>query len=120
MSKCKRCGYEEKDFQLTESLNDIQKVIVVFKVASGFERHDKSWDKVFFPRYSRAAKELIEFMGNWKDAADCIQDTIERIKEWKDDASITLDGIIKNHAANWKKDRQEKNSRGEASGISVI
>lgn len=92
-------------------MTEIQKVITVFKLASGFEQSDKVWDKTFFPRYTRDAKELIEFFGNWKDAADCVQDTVEKIKEWKSDASISLGAILTKHAAEWKKDKQERSPK---------
>jgi hypothetical protein len=92
-------------------LTDIQKVITVYKIACGFDKDDKKWDENFFPKFTRAAKELIGFMGNWKDAADCVQDTVEKIRAWNPEATITIQTIFSNHAAEWKKNKQEMGGR---------
>lgn len=109
---CPTCRQEVKEEEKTKK-GEIEKVITVFKMVSGYEKNDKEWDRLFFARYSRAAKDLIRFFGNWKDAADCIEDVVTKIREWNPEANISLDTIIKNHSAEWKKNKQEKEaSRG--------
>jgi len=106
MEKCQLCGQE---IQPKASLDDIRKVVMVFKIVSGFKKEDKAWDKMFFGRYTKPAKELIAFLGNWKDAGDCVQDIYERMKEIGRD--VTFETIIK-HCAEWKKNKQEKEGTG--------
>lgn len=85
--------------------DDIRKVILVFKMASGYDKADKSWDTLFFARYTKAAKQLIQFLGSWEKACDCIQETVERFEGLG--RSYTMETII-THSASWKKDHQEK------------
>ncbi len=91
-----------------KKLTDLQKVITVYKLSCGFSQDDKQWDKTFFGRYAKSAKAIIEFMGNWKDAADCVQDTVEKIRAWNPEATISLDTVLNKHAAEFKKNLQEK------------
>lgn len=85
---------------------DIQKIVLTFKIVSGYAKDDKSWDKLNFARFSKSAKGLLDFFGNWKDAADCVQETYEKLTS--KGLTVTLETISK-HAADWKKDKQEKN-----------
>lgn len=122
MEKCSLCGQE---IQPKSQLNDLRKVVMAYKLMSGFKKDDKSWDRVYFKIYIPIAKKLIEFLGSWQWAADCIQDTMEAIKDWNPEANITLQKILINHAANWKKSRQEKEQvngirNSESNGISSI
>lgn len=86
--------------------DDLRKVITVFKLASGIQKEDTEWDRLYFPRYAKSAKQLIQFLGSWEKAADCIQDIIERLEGLG--RSYTFETIV-THAASWKKDHQERN-----------
>lgn len=101
-----------KDLSLKEGsdvpakkLTDVQKVVTVFKLCQGYEKDDKSWDRAYFSRFSKSAKDLIEFLGNWRDAADCVQDVYQKLSE--KGLTVTLETVHK-HAAEWKKDKAEK------------
>lgn len=93
---------------IPKPLTDLQKVMSVYKLVCGFTKDDKTWDKTFFPRYAKSAGALLEFMGSWKDAADCIEDTYKKIKAWNPEASISIDTVLTKHAAEWKKDKSER------------
>ena len=95
--------------ETSKKLTDIQKIITIFKLASHFERDDKTWDKMYFSRYAKSAKSLLEFFGNWKDAGNCIQDVYEKLTA--KGLTVTMETICK-HAADWKKDHQEKGGLG--------
>lgn len=97
--------YEPKPRKLT----DVQKVVYVYKMVSGFKKEDTSWDKFHFARCTRSAKSLIEFLGSWKDAADCIDDVYGKLTS--KGLTVTLETIVK-HSADWKKDHQELTPEG--------
>jgi hypothetical protein len=84
--------------------DEIWKVIRVFKMVSWPDVEDKGWDKMYVRRYSRPAKELIEFMGDWKLAADAVQDICQKMIELGRD--YTFETIAK-HSATWKKELLE-------------
>ena len=83
----------------------LQKVVLVYKIVSGFEKDDKSWDKMYFARCSKSAKQLLDFIGNWKDAGNCIQEVYEKLSG--KGLTVTLETVCK-HAGDWIKDRREK------------
>lgn len=105
-TKCPTCN---QVIERRANLDDLRKVVMVYKLSQGYELTDKSWDKAFFRIYLPVAKKLMDFMGDYRLACDCIQETVERLKDWNPDATITLQKILMNHAARWKKDWQEKN-----------
>ena len=78
---------------------------MAFKMLQGYPKDDKAWDKLNFSRFASSAKRLLEFMGNWQDAVDCEQEIYERLTA--KGLTVTLETITK-HAADWKKDKQEK------------
>jgi hypothetical protein len=88
--------------------NEIQKVVFVFKIATGHDPQDKAWDQVYYPRYMKPAKELIAFLGDWRKAGNCIQDIYEKFTN--QGLSCTMETIVR-HAATWKKDQQEKEAK---------
>lgn len=91
--------------KIDKPLSDVQKVVTVFKLVSGYPKEDKSWDKMHFARYSKSAKSLIEFLGDWKSAGNCVQDIYEQLSA--KGLTVTLETICK-HSADWKKNKQEK------------
>lgn len=103
----------EKPRQLTP----VQKVVLVYKMATGYEKDDKSWDQLNFARCSKSAKALIDFLGDWEKAADCVQDVYERLTS--KGLTVTLETVTK-HAADWKKDMSEREAkRGVPIGASA-
>lgn len=86
-----------------EAKTDIQKIVRGFKAVLGVDLDDRNWDKVYFRRYSRPAKELLTlFNGNVSATADCI-DGISSILD-KKNLSWTPETIVK-HASDWKNGR---------------
>lgn len=87
---------------------DIQKVVLTYKIVSGYDKEDKLWDKINFARCTKTAKSLIEFVGgDWHMAADCIQDIYEKLNS--KGFTVTIETVLK-HAAEWKKNRQERSA----------
>lgn len=86
-------------------LTDLQKVVICYKVASGYPKDDAAWDKLNFARCSKSAKALLEFLGSWSAAGDCIQDVYEKLHG--KGLTVTLETVTK-HAADWQKDRNER------------
>ena len=104
---CPLCNQEVKKKEKI-SLNDIQKVIAIFKITTGFDKEDKSWDRMFFRRYVKHAKELIEFLGDWKKAGYCIEEVYDKLHGAG--FTVTFETICK-HSGEWKKDFQEQEGR---------
>jgi len=92
----------------TKPFTDIQKIVRVFKIVSGYDKDDKGWDKLNFARCARSAKLLRDFLGDWKRAGDCVQDVYEKLSS--KGLTVTLETVVK-HAADWNKDKLEKESR---------
>lgn len=86
-------------------LTDIQKVVTVFKLAQGVEKNDTDWDKVYFGRFTKPAKDLLLITGGWPNAGNCVQDVYERLTA--KGLTVTLDTILR-HATEWRKDNLEK------------
>ncbi len=88
-----------------KELNSIQKVVTAFKIVSGYQKEDPAWDKINFARCSKSAKSLLDFLGSWEGAVDCVQDVYEKFNA--KGLTVTLETVVK-HASDWKKDRQER------------
>jgi len=97
-----RCPTCSQMVERRADLNELRKVVMAYKLASGYELGDKSWDRAFFKIYIPFAKKMIEFLGDWGSAVQCIQDTSERIKDWNPVAHITLQKIVSHHMASWR------------------
>lgn len=98
----------EKAPQTNQPLTDIQKIVLCYKMVAGYPKEDKAWDKLNFARCTKSAKQLLEFMGNWKDAADCIEDVYEKFTA--KGLTVTIETAVK-HASEWKMNRSEKMER---------
>lgn len=78
----------------------IQKIVTAFKLAIGIPKEDKSWDKIYYPKYSKPAKEILElFGGDIGTAINCIESITNHLN--KNNLSWTPHTIVK-HAGNWK------------------
>lgn len=108
--KCPLCRQE---LPKKAGKGEIWRVIEVYRISLGFDG-GPNWNRTMVPIHSKAARDMISFIGNWKDAADCIQDTIEKIREWNPEANPSMQKILAHHAPIWKQKRlEEKAKRGE-------
>ncbi len=96
-------------------MSDIQKVVTVFKLCQGVDQNDKAWDKIYFGRFAKPAKELIVLLGSWRAAGDCIQDVYEKLTG--KGLTVTLETVIK-HATEWRRDNAEK--QGGQHGVFAV
>jgi len=97
---------EEKGVEKeTKPLTDVQKIVTAYKLLEGTPRDDKNWDKVYFPRYSKQAKDLLTLLGDYRTAIICMESVAEKLQSLN--RSYTFETIVK-HAAEWKKDNLEK------------
>lgn len=103
------CPTCERVFEKKMDAIEIRKVILAFKMLQGFEKDDKSWDAMYYRRYTKSAKSLVQFIGNWKDAVDCCQDIYEKFNDLG--LTVTFETICK-HAGEWKKDLLERRACG--------
>lgn len=89
-----------------KKLTPVQLVVTGFKIAMGIPDTDKTWDKVYFPRYTRSAKDLLTlFQGNIDKCADCIESISLAMS--KKGLSWTPETIVK-HASDWREGRLMK------------
>jgi len=91
-----------------DKVKNCRRIIFAYKLSAGFPKDDKMWDKHFFRIYMPWAKKMLDYLGNWQDACNCIQETMEMIREWNPEATISLQKIYTNHMANWDLKRKEK------------
>ena len=89
--------------QAKKKLTDIQKIVLVWKITEGYDKDDKPWDKINFSRCSKSAKLLLEFLGNWETAADCIEEVHGSLTG--KGFSCSLETVVK-HASTWKIEKQ--------------
>lgn len=104
-SRCPTC---QQTIERHSSHEELRRVVIGFKLLQGYAKDDKAWDRAFFARFSRPAKELLAFLGNWKDAVDCMQDVYEKLTGAG--MTVTLETVIK-HSAEWKKDKLEREGK---------
>jgi hypothetical protein len=82
-----------------EKLTDVQRVILAFKLTTGHDLQDKAWDKAFFRRYARSGKDLLDYLGSWREATDCIEWVVDKMRS--KNLSFTMETIVK-HMADYK------------------
>lgn len=105
LGKCPTC---DTKIEKKANLDEIRKVVMVYKLAMGFDSDDKGWDRIYFSRNLRSAKDLLLFLGSWEKAADCIQDIYEKFTS--QGFTVTLETIVK-HAGKWKLDNMEREAK---------
>lgn len=96
------------DLKKPKELTDVQKVVTVFKMCQGVPRDDKSWDRIYFSRFTKSAKALIDLLGDWRSAGLCVQEIYEKLNS--KGFTVTLETIIK-HASIWKIENCEKEEK---------
>lgn len=95
---------ELKPEKKASKIDDLRKIVLTFKIVSGYEKDDRKWDSMFYSRYMKSAKELLNFMGDWRMGCDCIQDVYEKLSS--KGLTVTFETIVK-HSADWKRDYLE-------------
>jgi hypothetical protein len=81
---------------------DVQNVVLGFKIQMGVSEDDKGWDRVYFPRFSKPAKELLILFGDVGRSLECIEAVTKSLA--KKNLSWTPETIV-NHASDWKNGR---------------
>lgn len=59
---------------------DIQRLIEHYKVVAGVDPNDTGWDKVYFSRFAREAKKLLELFDSLDEAKRAVELMEERMK----------------------------------------
>lgn len=94
-----------------KTLTPLQIVVTAYKVKTGHEPDDKGWDKLNFARFSKPAKQLLDYFGNWRDAVKCIDDVSDYFE--KKNLSWTLETCCK-WAADYKLKKEKYNGEKTA------
>lgn len=84
----------------------VQNVVKAFKITMKVDQNDTAWDKVYFRRYARPAKDLLDLFGNdlgW--VCDCIESVAMALD--KKGLTWTPETIVK-HAGDFKNGRLMK------------
>jgi hypothetical protein len=82
-----------------------EKIITSYKLLQGVKQDDRKWDKLYYSRFVRAAKQLeTVFDGNWEIIKKCLIEISDGFT--KSNLSWTLDTVVK-HAYNWKLKREK-------------
>lgn len=82
---------------------NIQQVVLGFKLKMRNDFNDKEWDQVYFPRFSKPAKDLLILFKNDVDTClDCIEQVVNALE--KLNRSWSPETIVK-HAADWRNGR---------------
>jgi len=71
---------------------EVQKVILAWKAIIGVADGDKGWDRVFFRRYSKPAKDLLDLFG-LEQAIECMEYLHDELTN--NDRTHTLETIVK-------------------------
>lgn len=78
----------------------LEKTVCGWKIITGYEKEDRSWDKAHWPRVAKTAKRLLEFLGgDYVRAVDCAQDIFEDMQ--KKGLNCTIETVLK-HSADWR------------------
>jgi hypothetical protein len=71
----------------------VQIVIRYWKELQEIPADNKAWDRVFYKRYARSAKDLVELMGDVEKAIECIKFLVEHFES--SNLNYTLETIVK-------------------------
>ena len=93
-----------------------QFLVYAYKVAKGFQKNDREWDKANWSRFARPAKELAALFGSWKPAVDCIEALSRRFNDKGLDWTLST---IAKHAHEWKLKREKENGYASNGGTSI-
>jgi hypothetical protein len=86
-----------KEFKIIDPKNNkltaIREVVQAWKVTQNVPEDNKAWDRIFFKRYVRAAKDLIDLLGGAEQAVDCIQFLVNHFDS--SGLSYTMETMVK-------------------------
>ena len=82
-----------KDNKPERKQTDIQRLILGWKILIGVPQDNKEWDRVFYKRLSRSAKEIISITGSIDNALDCMELVIDDCQA--KNISYAFDTILK-------------------------
>ena len=84
-----------------KKLTAIQKVVLAYKLAKGYQAKDKEWDNQFFKMWVRSAQSILKYLNNEEDKAiDCICEISEELE--KKNLEWNLNTIVK-RLPDWQK-----------------
>jgi hypothetical protein len=106
-----RCHTCHQKLPLKQPLNELRKIIAVYKMSIGVPVENKVWNKQFFPILIPTAKKMLEYLKDWRIAANCIQDTVEAIREWNPAATISMQKIHSHYMTNWEMQNREQQAK---------
>lgn len=106
-----RCHVCHQKLPLKQPLNELRKIIAVYKMSIGVPVENKVWNKQFFPILMPTAKKMLEYLGDWRTASQCVQDTVEAIREWNPAATISMQKIHSHHMTAWAMNNQEQQAK---------
>lgn len=110
-SRPDRCIACHQKLPIKQPLNELRKIIAVYKLSIGVPVENKVWNKQFFPILIPTAKKMLEYLKDWRIAAQCVQDTVEAIREWNPAATISMQKIHSQHMVNWSMNNQEQQAK---------
>lgn len=108
-----RCPACHQKLPIKQPLNELRKIIAVYKMSIGVPIENKLWNKQFFPILIPTAKKMLEYLGDWRTASQCVQDTVEAIREWNPAATISMQKIHSHHMTTWLMNNQENLEKGK-------
>lgn len=116
---------QERDPKRTRPLTANQVAVLMFKKRGGVPENDKGWDKVYFPRFSAPAKQLLILFEN--DLVK-VERCIDGVATWLEERNLswTPETIVA-HAGQWKAGKvkgpveaaADPRDRWRASGLSL-
>jgi hypothetical protein len=113
-----RCPTCHQKLPQKANLNELRKIIAVYKMAIGVPVENKIWNKQFFPILMPTAKKMLEYLKDWKTASSCVQDTVEKVREWNPAATISMQKIHSSFMVNWFMENQERLEKDK--GLEVL
>ncbi len=99
-----------------KELTTVQKIVLAYKVTKGFKKDDKGWDALNFKRFTKSAKQLVDYFKEPKLAVQCIVELADKFNEKNLD--WTLETIVK-HAADWKAKEKGHETNASTGNVSA-
>ena len=95
-------AYTKEDIR---TMTPVQRIVLSYKTMIGIHELDKSWDKLYFSRFSKSAKQLLEFLGSETQVHQCMEE--EGLFLSTKQLDWSLETIVK-RATEWKQRGEKK------------